>query len=483
MNARGVDTLTVTLAALAALALYALTAVTTVGNHDSAELALRAWQLGATHAPGAPLHTLTGYLLTRFIESPAAATTLLSGVTTAVTVGLLARLLLDVGVQRGLAAVGALAFATNFIIWGNAVVTELYGPSVMLAAAAIWCGWRWRARGYTGFPAAMTAMLALALGAHFANVLLLPAFGLYVLAGARELRPALLFAGGMALAIALVAAANGLLAANVPPFGRYVPDSLSNLWWYMSGAEHELSAISGLTAGERLAEHARLFSNHYVHAGLVFAAVGVWRQWRDAPAFALLCTLALLGYWGYFTLRGSGDYYLMVAPAYFVVSLWLVLGVAWLWSVLPPRVPAWSAALVPLLLVAIALLTQAGPRRADAVSQEFAAYLDEALRELPPDAVVIARWNEFTALSYRQTVEGARPDLQLLLPARTPRHYPHGRVIDYLPHVERLACVRPVVTNRVTGDMEAAFGVERLAGTPRWMRLRAAAETCTQSSG
>lgn len=478
MDARGVNALTVALTAIASLTLYALTAVTTVGNHDSAELALRAWQLGATHAPGAPLHTLTGFLITRFVDSPAAATTLLSGVSTAVTVALLTRLLLDIGVHRWLATVGALAFGTSFVIWGNAVVTELYGLSVMLAAAAIWRGWRWRAAGYRGFPVSMAVLLALSLGAHFANVLLLPAFALFVWAGSRSLPRALVFGALMLLAIALVAAANWLLAANVPPFGRYVPDSLANLWLYMSGAEYDSSTIAELTPGERLREHAMLFSGHYLHAGLMFAAVGCWRQWRDAPAFALLCTLTLLPYWGYFTFLGSGDYFVMVAPAYFVVSLWVVLGAAWLWTLLPRWLPAWTATAVPFVLLAVAVLTQSGSRRADAVSQEFAAYLDEALRYLPQDAIVVARWNEFTALSYRQTVEGARPDLQLLLPARTRRHYPHGTVDDYLPYIEELACERPVVTNRVTGDMEAAFRLERLTATPRWRQLRREAAAC-----
>ena len=478
MDARGVNALAVALTAITALTLYALTAVTTVGNHDSAELALRAWQLGATHAPGAPLHTLTGFLLTRFIDSPATATTLLSGVSTAVTVGLLARLLLDMGMHRWMATLGSLAFGTSFVIWGNAVITELYGLSVMLAAAALWRGWHWRAAGYPGFPVAMTALLALSLGAHFANVLLLPAFGLFVLAGSRSLPRALAFGAVMALAIALVAAANWLLAANVPPFGRYVPDSFTNLWLYMSGAEYDFSEIPGLTPAARLREHALLFSGHYLHAGLVFAAVGGWRQWRDAPAFALLCTLILLAYWGYFTVLGSGDYFVMVAPAYLIVSIWLVIGAAWLWTLLPRWLPAWTAAAVPVVLVAVAVITQSGSRRADAVSQEFAAYLDEALRHLPQDAIVIARWNEFTALSYRQTVEGARPDLRLLLPARTPRHYPHGAVDDYLPYIARQACERPVVTNRVTSDMEAAFRLERLAGTPRWRRLRLPPAAC-----
>jgi len=44
------------------LALYLLTTGQTVNFHDEAEFALRAYQLGATHSPGAPLFVLIGHM-------------------------------------------------------------------------------------------------------------------------------------------------------------------------------------------------------------------------------------------------------------------------------------------------------------------------------------------------------------------------------------------------------------------------------------
>ena len=62
-----------------------------VGWHDSAELALVAAQMGASHAPGSPLHSLLGHVIALFTTQAYLGTTLLSVVAMALAAGLQCR--------------------------------------------------------------------------------------------------------------------------------------------------------------------------------------------------------------------------------------------------------------------------------------------------------------------------------------------------------------------------------------------------------
>jgi len=457
------------------LLLYGFTSLPGPGWHDSAELSLRALQLGATHAPGAPLHTLLGHFMTLFGLSPAAATTWLSVICAAGAASVAAWLLAQWANNSLIAVAGALMFALLFPIWGVAIKTELYALSLLLVALAIYFSWCWQRNQE---PAAssllpLVIVLGLSLGAHLANGLLLPAFALFVALQSRSARTTVSFCAALALCIALVALANVLLAGNVPPFGRYVPDTLPGIYMYMSGAEYELpQAKEPGFAYQRVFEHGMIFGKNFLYVGLLPMLLGAARMFRRAPNFAWLLLLSWLSYLGYFTLFGSGDYFVMVAPAYLIGSLWVVLGVVDLAEHLsqPWRV---AAAAAPLgLLAAIAVFQQFDMRRTNAAAQDVQEYQRHAFETFPQNALVVARWNEFTALRYAQVVEGKRPDVRLLLPARSERHYSYGAVSDYMYFVDSALCEQPVVTNRLDADVMGRYRVEQLDTSGVWARFQ-----------
>lgn len=454
--------------------LYSTTAATGLGFHDSAELALRGSQLGATHAPGAPLHTALVFGLSIAGIEPAAAAAGLSVASAALTAAVATWILLALGSGVSIAIAGALAYATTYIVWGNAVVAELYALSTLAVAVTIACALRWRRLGYRGFPVALTLAYGCALAAHFANIILLPAFAALLIAatGLRDLRwPTFFLLVGAS--IGAIALANVGLAARVPPFGPYVPDSLSGIFGYMSGAEHDPLRRAGFTDYvERSLEHFKILGWNYLGVGLLIALLGAvaWlRHQTRTGAFALLVAAAYLGY---FTWFGSGDYFTMVAPAYLVISICFALGAQGFIRAVWPTAPDAADALLPAALVCVALATQWEVRRADARSEVPQSYVAEAFAALPVNSAVVARWNEFTALNYAQVVWGQRGDLDFVVPARTLRHYPHGNVNDYLQFVAAAICVRPVITNKLTAELEAQFDASPVPGTKQWLRLQ-----------
>jgi hypothetical protein len=462
---------------------YGPTAVTGLGFHDAAELALRASELGAAHAPGAPLHTLLAFAASAMVGDAAAGTALLSVVAAVLTSGVLAWLLLALGTSAWTALAGALAYALTYPVWGNAVVVELYALSTLCVALIVVAALRWSRTAYRGFPLALALAYGVALATHFANIILLPAFLVLLIwaTGWRD-RRWVLFLLIVAACIMLVACANVLLAARVPPFGPFVPDTLAGVLGYMSGAEH--APLRQAELGyflQRTLEHVVILLRNYLGVGLLFALVGCVTLIARARVFGCFILLLCAAYLGYFTWFGSGDYFTMVAPAYLMISLWLALGadtVARRWL---PAAPRATGALVPLALVALSLVLQLQMRVADAQDTTPRAYVENAFVALPENSIVVARWNEFTALSYAQRLDGQRADLAFVVPARTLRHYPHGNVNDYLEFVTQGICSRPVVTNKLTPELDVRFGTAPVSGTAAWLQLQPlAADHCQQ---
>lgn len=453
---------------------YVNTAVFSAGFHDSAELALRAMQLGATHAPGAPLHTVLGHLGTLILGDPALATAWLSLLAASLGAGMLAWLIASLTPGLWLAVAGGMSYALLLPIWTNAVEIELYSLSALCILTAIVSARIWLQAGATGFPVWLALSCGVALAAHFAAILLMPVFFALLLyaCGWRDWRP-WSFCVVIAMAIGLVALGNMLLAANVPPFGEYVPLSLAGLIGYMSGSEHApLSASGANRMLRRLIEHAGLFSRNLLYAGAILSFYGAYTAWCRDNVFTGFMAGLFLVYFGYFTLFGSGDYFMMVAPAYAVAAVWLALGAHAVGQMAAKgRHAELTGVGLLVAMAAVLLLTQFESRRHDARSNQAAAYVEESFRTLPANAVVVARWNEFTLLRYYQYRWQQREDLRLLVPARRIRHYHYGDVADYLQFVSENICQRPVVTNRITDELASAYDLQDLPDSRYWKVL------------
>ncbi|MDP6437727.1 MAG: DUF2723 domain-containing protein [Gammaproteobacteria bacterium] len=461
------------LTAIVTVVVYGLTTNPEVGFHDSAELALRASQPGASHAPGAPVHTLAGYLLTRLFDSPVVATSLLSCLSGSLAAAMACLLLLALGTGRAVAVSGALAFAFSFPVWGNAIVTETYSLSLFFLGGCLLVALRWRESGNNKTLVILAGLYGLALGAHFANILLFPAFLYFVIAGRPEVfRNSSLFLGAMFVAVCLIAGANVALAMNVPSFGQTNPDSITGLFLYMSGAEHDPLDVTG--AGfylDRITQHALIFSRHYLFVLIPAGLAGGYILARRDRVNGMFMALVFVLYMGYFTLFGAGDYYIMVSPAYLVFSLWVALAVDTLIRQNSKEFGKYAGLAVLPLAAILVVISQFPDRYAEARSSEVREFAEESLKMFPADSVVVAKWGEFTVLNYYQQVNGRRPDIRIILPVRNSRQYPHGVVEDYLSFVAARVCEQPVVTNKVSEGLDDIFEIQRLAPTSDWYRV------------
>ena len=462
--------------------IYALSSSPEAGFHDSAELALKASQPGATHSPGAPVHTLLGYGLIQLLGDPALATNWLSILGGSLAAGVVCLMLLGMGANRIIASTGGLAFALSFHIWGNSVVTETYSLSIFFLGCSLLLGLYWRRSLDDRWLIAIAIVYGLALGAHFANIILLPAFIYLMIAGNSSwLRNTVVFATIVALALMAIVAANVLLAANAAPFGQATPDSLAGILFYMSGAEHAPLEVSGVGFYlGRIYEHLSIFSRHYFYVLLPVGIAGAYVLWRKDWVYAGFLALIFCLYMGYFTLFGAGDYFTMVVPAYLVFSVWVGIAVSGLLDRYPAGVGSYLAYIILPGAILLSLASQFPGRYADAHSGRAADFADQAFAILPDNGIVIAGWREFTVLTYYQQIHARRPDLTIILPARTLRHYSHGNIQDYLAFIDAEICARPVATNKLPADLLSEYGVVSMDSDYNWHRVEvgSATEAC-----
>jgi hypothetical protein len=465
--------MTAAAAASGSFAVYLATFSRSVGWHDSAELALTAWSMGASHAPGSPLHTVVGNLLTHFFTEPFIGTTLLSSLASAGAVACLAVLLLLLGKDALVSVLTAFIYAFSFQVWASAVVTEIYALSMMFLAAALVLAWRWCASGRDHYLYWLLFAYGLALASYFANILLLPAFAFLILsASERRVRDLAIFSVAVLAAVLVTGAANFMLAQNLAPFGEIYPDSVVNMLLYMSGAQHDPLQIRD--AGfllNRLLEHGGIFTRSVAYVGVPLALLGAWTLLRQQRIYGTFLLLVFLIYVGYYTLFGPGDYFMMILPAYFVCSVWIGMGVGWIGDRLGAGPFVLMCRLLPAVLVAGLLVVQLEGRRAMAHALDAEEFVAATARALPDDAIVIVGWREFATLRYFQTVHGELAGHRYIVPARTVRRYQFGEVTDYLEAVAAAVCQTPVFTHKDLPELAAEYHLEPVAAGGEWLRV------------
>lgn len=160
------------------------------GTEDSPKFQFLGQVLGTAHTPGYPFYTVATYLFTRpSVGTLAWRVNLFSavcGVLSCVVIFLMARRL---GVSRLPSAAAALAAATGFPLWSNAITAEVYTLSALMSAWTVYLLIAWAqtrtpsAAGQThGRLFAACAVFAAGLGNHLTIVGLLPAALIYGIA-------------------------------------------------------------------------------------------------------------------------------------------------------------------------------------------------------------------------------------------------------------------------------------------------------------
>jgi hypothetical protein len=289
------------------------------GTEDSPKFQFLGQVLGTAHTPGYPFYTIATYLFTRPpIGTLAFRVNLFSavcGVLSCVLIFLMARRL---GVSRLLSAAAALACATGFPLWSNAITAEVYTLSALMSTWTIYLLIAWAAASARatapkqphGLLYAACAVFAAGLGNHLTIVGLLPAALIYGIAHDRGvLKPRVI---GIAAIIGVLGVAQyGFIALRTVQGAPYLEARATTLRGvYDVIIARDVSWARFYQAADKVVgiEVPMLLDGLRVHMGtvamiLAVAAIGIalWRRNRDALLIAggAAGTLAMIAnLWG-----------------------------------------------------------------------------------------------------------------------------------------------------------------------------------------
>jgi hypothetical protein len=285
-------------------------------------------------------------------------------------------------------AVGlTLAFAP--LVWGQALITEVYALNLAVLAALLWALLTQRSPWLVGL------LWGLSLTTHLTSVLMLP---LVVLLRPTRQWPTLF--GGACLGV-LPLLALPLLAAGDSAVIWGEPTTFSGWLWLVSGALYRPNLVSLAPAqlAERIPLAVAALLRQFGFIGWLLLPVAFIRSQRTLANWLLLGTTGL--YAAYALNYNSFDHVLYFLPGLLTASLLLIPGMR--------MVGRW-ALILPLFMVtlhfgAVAVGGDTSVRTASA----------ELLGQAPVGAVLITTDDEnIFSLWYFQHVEGLRPDLILV---------------------------------------------------------------------
>jgi hypothetical protein len=392
------------LAASVAFALYVATIAPDLSwanrAADGGELITAAATLGVAHPPGYPLYILAGKLFSALpVGTVAFRLNLLSAAGLSLAVCLLAVTgsRLSPAKGRKAAAAAALLFAVTPLVWGQALVAEVYALNAALVAATLLLLLTTRRPGLSGF------FLGLAVLGHSTSLLLLP-LALYKTPRRQWPRFAAAMAAGLAPALLLP-----FFAAGDSPVVWGEIASIAGWWDHITAGIYRANLGhwpgSAHWEGLRSDLSANVLPVVLVGAGLFVAA----RAARPSPvlpaavpatpAAALVFTFGL---YALFALAyDTPDAAVLLMPGLMILALLL--------SAALPRLGI-SALLAPVLLAALFF------GRMDLSHDRAVRPVAESLlRDAPAAAVVLTPGDRtiFT-LWYFHHVEGHRPDIVLV---------------------------------------------------------------------
>jgi hypothetical protein len=125
------------LAGVVPLVVFLRTMAPTVYGLDSAELTTGAYTLGIVHAPGSPTYLLLGHIVAQIpIGDVGYRLNLLAGLSAAVAIHFLYRILRRLTNNPAIALGTSWFFAFSYYLWVSAVAAEIYATHVAFVAAA-----------------------------------------------------------------------------------------------------------------------------------------------------------------------------------------------------------------------------------------------------------------------------------------------------------------------------------------------------------
>ena len=387
---------------------------------DSGELVAAVHTLGVPHPSGYPLYVFLGKLWSLLLPVGSAAERMswFSVAAAAVTVGVIYLLGRRLDLGRAAAALAAATVALGPSFWSQANIQRVYALNALfvassLLAATIWFRerdrrWLWASFLLCGLGAANHTFMALqAVAVGFTALLAMPAVR-------RQWRTWI--GAGVAFGVGLTPYLLLMLRSRADPrldWGD--PETPWALIRHVLRLTHWSRAWleSWADAGTILADYARGLGGEVLWFGLPLALAGVvWarrRQWPTALMLAIMAVnlVALAGHGSHADIFIWHRYYI---PSYLVVALLIGAGAQWLAE------SRWRRAHLLLWLLPVALLVvgwRPHDRSRYALGEEYSRLL---LAELPPGAHLAASDdNILFVLIYLDLVEGARPDVNLIM--------------------------------------------------------------------
>jgi hypothetical protein len=415
-----------------------------VGFWDTGEFQTVLPILGTAHPTGYPTYVILGFvvnLLLTPLGEPAFRINVLSLLAVAAAAGLTVELVRRLTGSLAIGVAAGLGLATTPFVWDNAMRADphpvhLFFVALLLVLLVVWEQARNRESPTSDrWLVAAAAVFGLSMGNHSLTLLLAPGVGLYVLAVHPGIvrRPRLVGACAVALALTVVGAYLEL-PLRAGPFRAPLVYANPDTWdgfWYIALAEQFRGSLSdplGNLPG-KLGDLWNLTVGQYGLLALL-VPLGFIAAIRRVPRYALLTGTAMLITVAFDASYANADinrYYLgpILWAWTWIACLGAVvidLGVT-LWSWLARRTPdATRQATAGLaVVVAIAMLVptvgeQAARREAADRSGDTsaAAWLDQVLPAVAPNAVLISWWSTSTPLWYAALVEGRRTDIDVV---------------------------------------------------------------------
>jgi hypothetical protein len=434
------------------LGIYLLTLLPSVGEADTLEFQVVAFNLGVAHPTGYPLYILLGKLFTLLpLRNVAWRVNLASAVFGAgavvVLYGVVRRLVASErvdasgvraasvdeaprdGVGRSTALIGflaAVALAVSPTFWSQALVAEIYTLHNLLAAGILGLLLRPAATVKGGDGSGMGRwyavcfLLGLSLTNHLTTVLLVPAAVVAFLWDRPRwgLKDGLVGGGLFLLGLSLYL----YIPLRWPALHDGQGMTLGAFLRYVSGGQFRGALrLAGWRDPARWRIVGRLLQEPFGWAGLALAAVGVVRlAVRQRRALALTGA-TLLGFLGYGLVYHVPDIAVFLLPAHLVLAVWAGLGAASLARLVTVWAPGWSRVGGAVVVLLFALIPLSGlwttlpavDRSRDGGACAWGRYvLDQPLRR---GGAILADPKRFAPLYYLQQVEGWREDLDVVV--------------------------------------------------------------------
>ena len=374
---------------------------------DGGDLLAAAMTNGTPHPTGYPLYTLLlqGWLAVLGLWWPGSDIAwrgnLFSAFAAATSVAMTFQVVRHLWPERETSVLPALlattAWMTAPLLWGQALITEVYTLHSLLAISLFWA--------LVAYPSKQPRRRGLALGgllglgiAHHATIGLLVPGVLYWLWSSEERplgKPAFWLWMGVGTLPGLLLYGRAVLVAPLAPVNWGGDGSTGDLWWLVSGAAYRryLFTVPPGQILSKAGQWALTITSQFTPVGLAFCLAGLYRWDRLAGRLRTLCLFWVLPTSLYAISYHTADSEVYLLPIVWLMVVWLPFGVWELFERVSTQRPgseweqiALRGCLVGLLLLGAIRLPVLSLRHDD-TARRFVA---DAVRVVEPGSVVFS---------------------------------------------------------------------------------------------